>query len=286
MSDCGRHAVTVIVFIGSVFSPYYAWSGRRDPGNHVAVNVALYGAGGRWAMTERGRRQARQGTHGFDVGRSGVRLDGDSVVVTVDERCAPIPRRVKGRIVLTPAATSPAIFAIDRAAEHLWRPIAPAAPISVEMEAPALSWRGVGYVDMNWGVRPLEDTFLFWDWMRVDLGDGRSAVLYDTTEREGPGRRLALLSRADGTIEEIEAPDHHPLPRTFWRMRRGAWSEGGPPVVRRTLEDSPFYVRTELTARIMGAPRTAIQESLDLTRFRSPVVKAMLPFRMPRLPFG
>ena len=50
LSDDGRHGLTVIAFIGSVFSPYYALARRRgagDPLDHCALNVALYGAGGR-----------------------------------------------------------------------------------------------------------------------------------------------------------------------------------------------------------------------------------------------
>ena len=60
LSDDGRHGLTIIGFVGSVFSPYYALARRRggaDPANHCALNVALYGDGGhRWSMTERGRR--------------------------------------------------------------------------------------------------------------------------------------------------------------------------------------------------------------------------------------
>ena len=43
ISDDGQHGLTIIAFIGSVFSPYYAWAGRRDPLDHCAFNVALYG---------------------------------------------------------------------------------------------------------------------------------------------------------------------------------------------------------------------------------------------------
>ena len=49
LSDDGQHGLTIIAFIGSVFSPYYAWARRRgpaDPLNHCALNVALYGTGG------------------------------------------------------------------------------------------------------------------------------------------------------------------------------------------------------------------------------------------------
>jgi carotenoid 1,2-hydratase len=56
LSDCGQYGLSVIAFVGSVFSPYYHWAGRRDPDDHVCINVALYRPGGnRWSMTERGR---------------------------------------------------------------------------------------------------------------------------------------------------------------------------------------------------------------------------------------
>ena len=48
-----RFGLTIIAFIGSVFSPYYAWAGRADPENHLCLNVCLYGPKARWAMTER-----------------------------------------------------------------------------------------------------------------------------------------------------------------------------------------------------------------------------------------
>ena len=47
----GVRLLPIIAFIGSVFSPYYAWSGRTDPYNHCAINLALYGPrSSRWAM--------------------------------------------------------------------------------------------------------------------------------------------------------------------------------------------------------------------------------------------
>ena len=44
VSDDGEHALTLIAFIGSVFSPYYARALRRGPAaaeNHVSMNVAF-----------------------------------------------------------------------------------------------------------------------------------------------------------------------------------------------------------------------------------------------------
>ncbi len=234
-------------------------------------------------MTERTRRDAAQSATGFSVRASAIeQLSDGRIRIEVDERGAPIPRKVKGEIILSPSAIARTAYPIDRAGDHLWRPIAPSAGVSVKMSAPDLSWEGTGYLDMNWGMRPLENTFAHWDWMRVDLGEGRSAVFYDTEELAGGGRQLALLCESDGSAAPMAAPARHRLPRTFWRVARQGWSDGKGPTVRRTLEDTPFYVRTELDVDILGARRTAIQETLSLRRFRSTVVQLMLPFRMPR----
>ena len=80
LSDDGRHGFTLIAFIGSVFSPYYARARRRasaDPLNHCAVNVALYGSGaGYWAMTERGRAAVRRDRSRLVIGPSSIRTIG------------------------------------------------------------------------------------------------------------------------------------------------------------------------------------------------------------------
>jgi carotenoid 1,2-hydratase len=48
------------------------------------------------------------------------------------------------------------------------------------------------------------------------------------------------------------------------------------------LEDTPFYARDLLHGYYDGEPADIVHESLSLNRLRSPVVRAMLPFRMPR----
>ena len=90
----------MIAFIGSVFSPYYAWSGRTDPENHAALNVALYGRPNRWTMTERPRRAVyRDRTH-FQLGQSLLAWNGGDLTVDIRERGAPIPFPVEGRVRL------------------------------------------------------------------------------------------------------------------------------------------------------------------------------------------
>ena len=51
----------------------------------------------------------------------------------------------------------------------------------------------------------------------------------------------------------------------------------------RTLEDTPFYARSLIEmADGRGQRVPAVHETLDVPRLVSPLVQAMLPFRMPR----
>ena len=50
----------------------------------------------------------------------------------------------------------------------------------------------------------------------------------------------------------------------------------------RTFEDTPFYSRSLVAHTVFGEPVESMHESLSLDRFANPVVRLMLPFRMPR----
>lgn len=285
LSDDGLYGITLIAFTGSVFSPYYAWSGRRDPDNHCALNVALYGRSGhRWAMTERGRKAVERGAWSFRVGPSALSWDGDALTVSIDEVTVPIPRRIRGVVRLHPRAITGRRFELDPAGRHRWWPISPCSRIEVELERPALSWSGSGYFDTNDGDEPLEAGFRYWNWSRASFGDAeRAALLYDVIDKQGQRRNLALRADASGRIEEAEPPAEVALPRTLWLMKRVTRADdGGGASVRSTLEDSPFYARSLLRARLFGEEGPAMHESLSLQRFDTQIVKQMLPYRMPR----
>lgn len=283
-SDDGRHALTVIAFVGSVFSPYYAWSGRRDPLNHCAINVALYGQRPRrWAMTERKRSAVSASPDAFQVGASSVAWQGDSLVITVRERGAPVPRAIRGTIRVHPVLCPQSVFDLDTARRHQWQPIAPVARVTVAFSEPALSWQGAGYLDANWANESLEAGFADWTWSRAHTESG-ATVLYETRERGGGRAEMALRFRPDGGIESEALPTSHGLPGTLWRVpRRVRADAGASPKLLETLEDAPFYNRSRVGARLFGEPVEAFHESLDLDRFAAPWVRVLLPFRMPRL---
>lgn len=282
LSDDGRFGLTIIAFIGSVFSPYYAWSGRQEPENHCAINVALYGPRGRWAMTERQSAALTRNASTLSIGPSTISWDGSALTIEIDEIGAPLPRRIRGRVRVEPSATTETGFELDPDGRHVWWPIAPVSHVIVSLDQPSLSWSGHGYVDTNAGSEPLEEGFLCWDWSRADTDFG-ATILYDATLPDGSTRSLALGFDRNGTFDEFDPPSRVKLPGTLWRIKRSTRSDDGiPATVVKTLEDTPFYARSLVNARLAGANVTAFHESLDLRRFSRNWVRVLLPFRMPR----
>lgn len=290
LSEDGASALTCIAFVGSVFSPYYAWSRQRAQGRSVApeqfcaLNLALYErTGSIWTMTERGASAVQRSDNRLAIGPSALTWHNDALTIEVCEVSAPWPRRVAGRIRMTPSALGETAYRLDRDGLHHWRPVAPSGPVEVEFDRPRLRWRGTAYCDSNWGTVPLAETFARWHWSRVPLPDG-AAVLYDITPRSGPRVELGLRFGFDSKAEALPLPRTASLTRSAWRIERQTRSEGGAHVLQR-LEDGPFYARSLVECELDGAPRVAVHETLDLDRFQRAWVRMLLPFRMPRAYF-
>ena len=284
LSDDGQNGITIIAFIGSVFSPYYAFArrnGAADPLNHCAVNVAVYRKKGhRWAMTERPRGAVSRTTDSFVVGPSRLSWDGGSLIIHVDEITVPIAGRLRGTVRVVPSAITQRTFLLNEDGNHCWWPIAPCARVQVALDHPHLRWQGDGYFDMNCGEAPLEQGFVDWQWARGTVRDG-TAILYEARRRNGSRVDLAVSFDQQGRMRTFEPPPEVTLKKTGWRVSRSVRSEGQAAVVQ-TLEDAPFYARSIVSAKLLGEPVALMHESLSLDRFKAPVVQAMLPFRMPR----
>jgi len=287
LSDDGRHGLTVIAFIGNVFSPWYARARRRgdaEAADHCALNVALYGAGRkRWALTERGRDALERDRTHLRLGPSLLWWTGDALVIEVEEITVPLPSRIRGRITVRPAALTEHGVALDAAGRHRWWPVAPLARVEVAMRAPRLAWSGDGYLDCNAGDEPLERGFRAWSWSRGTL-DGGAVILYDAERRDGSREPLGLRADRRGRLQPFEPPPPVRLAATpVWRFPRETRSEDPAHArVGRTLEDTPFYARSVLHTRLLGSEVRAVHESLSLERFDRAWVQALLPFRLPR----
>ncbi|SFL52202.1 carotenoid 1,2-hydratase [Methylorubrum salsuginis] len=282
LSEDGRHGLTVIAFIGSVFSPYYFLNAKQDPFNHCAVNVVLYGADKRFTMTERNARSLSRDATSIAIGPSSLDWDGSVLTIRLDERGAPIPRRLRGTVRVRPRGITAQPFTLDSHGLHRWWPMAPSCEVEAAFTAPELGWRGNGYFDTNDGDGRLEDSFADWTWCRASLKRG-SAILYDVRRKDGSGQNLTLRFDADGSRRDMRPPLAAELPKTrFWKMPRPTRSDDGRASVVETFEDTPFYARSLLASTLDGEAVRPVHESLSLGRFRNPAVQFMLPFRMPR----
>jgi carotenoid 1,2-hydratase len=280
ISDDQSYGFSLIWFVGSVFSPYYHWAGHRSPENHVAVNVALYGRGAaRWTMTERKAAALERSRTHFSVGPSGMAWTGQSLVMDVNEIAAPLPRRVRGQIRLTPIAWNERRFTIDSRGRHGWMPIAPMARVECAFHDPAMNWSGHGYWDTNAGDEPVAKGFKSWDWSRADQ-NGHCIALYDAIGLDGTTQQIATRFSQQGS-EDFAPPPRIALPRTSWSIKRQTQADG-PVQLTKTLENTPFYARSLLQTTLAGKPALAMHETLDVGRFDTPIVRMMLPFRMPR----
>ncbi|MFK7754649.1 MAG: carotenoid 1,2-hydratase [Sedimentitalea sp.] len=284
MSDDGTKAVSVIGFIGSVFSPWYKWSGRKSPQNHCCINVATYGAGGRFTMTDRGTPALRQSRDELTVGPSSMRWEGDKLVIDINEIGAPpMITRVRGQITLTPTAVTGVELPLTQNGSHIWRPFAPTARISVELDAPGWQWDGHGYFDANFGTRALEQDFDYWTWGRYPTPAGGSLCFYDATRRDGTALEAAIAFDPDGTARHVPAPPSTKMARSLWQVRRETRADPGTtPRQVKAMLDAPFYCRAAVETVIDGQTLTGVHEALDLDRFASPLLKPMLAVRVPR----
>ena len=92
---------------------------------------------------------------------------------------------------------------------------------------------------------------------------------------------LALRFMPDGRVLPFEAPAQKPLPPTGWRIARRMRSQG-PVQVLQQLEDTPFYQRSVLRSRLLDEDVTSFHETLNVPRLVNPIVRTLLPWRMPR----
>jgi len=234
-------------------------------------------------MTERGRQSMQRDARQFTIGPSSLQWRGDHLEIDICEVGMPLPLPVRGKVRVDPASLSTFSVPLDDGARHRWGPLAACARVDVEMQHPAMRWRGHAYLDSNEGDEPISEPFREWDWSRALLSDGSAAVIYDVQQKQGEDRLLGLRFTPDGRIDEFTPPPRQALELTGWRIARRMRSEGSAPVrVIDMLEDTPFYERSVLKSRLFGEDVISVHETLNVPRLVSPIVQRMLPFRMPR----
>lgn len=292
LSDDGLYGFSIIAFVGSVFSPYYAWANKSKPAladDYCAINVALYTPTKKyWTMTERGQNAIERTAHQFTIGPSHLRWENGALTIQIDERVPLLGNKVQGSIKVFPEQLFNQVVELDDLGKHRWGPIAPSARVEVNFTNPTLQWHGNAYFDSNEGDEAISKPFSEWDWSRAHLKDGSTAVIYDVRQKNGCERIIASKFNPDGTIESFIPPERVLLNKTGWRIDRNMRSEeheGKPSVtLLNTFEDTPFYARSMLQSRLLGEEVISMHETLNVKRLESNIVQFMLPWRMPRNP--
>ena len=204
LSDDGQHGMTMIAFIGSVFSPYYAFARRS-------------GAGRSARPLRHQRRALRPGRQPLGDDRAAARRRPAARPDAFADRAEPTcvgrrrarhaRRRDHGADALARSAAPSASFPTGRSrsrssrwtkaaiiAGGRWRP---ARGSRSTLERPRLRWRATGYFDMNRGDEPLEGGFADWQWCaRRNCSDG-AAILYEAQRRDGSRVDLAMSLRSE-----------------------------------------------------------------------------------------
>lgn len=257
-----------------------------DPLDHCAINLHLRGPDGElWVFTEHPRAAVTRTSDDMTLGGTTLERRGGELIVRFDERTRPffqrMPRRIAGEIRLT--ATAPLFdhpVTLDAAGRHTWWPIAPLARAEVRLDRPALAFSGPAYHDANAGAEGLEDGFARWTWSRTTTAD-RTAVLYDTQDRDGRCHQQGFLFTPDGQSAPYAASQAITLPRAPWGIDRATRAEPGATArVRETLIAAPFYARSIIETTLAGHPAIGVHEALDCDRFAAPWVRFLLPWRI------
>jgi carotenoid 1,2-hydratase len=234
-------------------------------------------------MTERGKRHIQRKADAYVIGPSALHWDGNALIIDIHEVAVPLPRPVHGRVRVIPQGLSNFVTSLDALGKHRWGPIAPCARIEVEMQAPAVRWKGHAYLDSNEGDEPIDQPFTEWDWSRSTLADGSCAVVYDVQPKQGERRVIAQRFSSSGQSSAFDAPQRVALPRSTWWIKRGIRTEQtGTASLLHSMEDTPFYARALVQTALCGERVTAVHETLNLPRLTSLPVQLMLPWRMPR----
>jgi len=247
------------------------------------MNVATYGAGGRFAMTDRGRSALQATGDTLRIGPSSMQWTGSELVIDIDEISSPpLISRMRGRVTLTPSAITQKELPLTDDGAHIWRPFAPVSRIRVDLEAKGWQFEGHGYFDANFGSRPLEQDFSYWTWGRYPTTEG-ATCFYDATRRDGSTLEAAVAFDKNGTAATISAPERTPFKRTLWALRRETRADAGTtPRQVKSMLDAPFYSRSVVETQISGEKVQGVHEALDLNRYANPFLKPMLAVRVPR----
>ena len=202
-----QHGLTIIAFIGSVFSPYYAWrgAGAGRSARTIARSTSRSTASGseRWAMTERGPRRPGARRDALSaVGPSALSWDGAWPRRSASTRSPfPFPASRPGHgPPRSNALTRPDRSCSMRRGVTAGGRLRPSARVQVALDQPrTCAGSGDGYFDMQQRRRAARKWLLVLDMVARRLRDGAAVLVRGAAARREP-LDLALALTADGSL--------------------------------------------------------------------------------------
>lgn len=312
ISSDGRTAVVFIWFAGLPFSPDALTNHERGRSSraldHVAMFTAVYVDGKQIAYALN-----RHDKSTFEAERDALRVrvgpnvlepsSGNGFTARIDAPMLFGGGRLVGEFELLPVVTADGVFPEGGTElDHLWNPLAPACSVSGSLrltgrdgsEGWSTAFEGVGYLDHNYGRRPLTEGIRRWSWGRAHLGD-TTLVFYQNEPMDGLVE--AVLGVVDSG-ENVPCSDVR-FTTSEWRrrilcprfpdvMRVEGMREGAPVRMearRRHIVDwGPFYMRflSDVTANVGGRELSGfgITEYLDPRGLRARWLRPLIKTRI------
>lgn len=313
ISTDGRNAFVFIWFAGLPFSPDALTNHERgrpaSARDHVAMFTAVYVDGKQiaYALNRHAESEFAASREGLRVrvGQSSlVQRDGGELVAFVDAPMLFGGGRLSGDLRVCPAGPDGGgIGEVAGDADHVWNPLVPSCSVAGSLrltggdgsEKWSSEFEGRGYLDHNYGRRPLTEGIRRWHWGRAHLGD-TTIVYYHTEPTSGPDE--SVLAVIDDSPIGVNCSDVR-FSATDWRRRvlcprfpnkveirglRGSERVTFTARRRHVVDWGPFYMRflCDVTAMIGGRELTgtAITEYLDPRGLRARWLRPLIKTRI------
>lgn len=233
ISADGRTAFVFIWFAGLPFSPDALTNHERgrpaSARDHVAMFTAVYVDGKQiaYALNRHPEAEFAASREGLSVrvGPNTLGRDEDGAISAVVD--APMlfgGGRLSGDLRVCPSGTDGGgIREVEGKSDHVWNPLNPSCSVAGTLrlagadgsEKWSTEFEGRGYVDHNYGRRPLTEGIRRWHWGRAHLGD--TTIVYYHTEPTS-GSDESVLAVIDGSGAPADCSDVR-FEATDWRRR-------------------------------------------------------------------
>jgi carotenoid 1,2-hydratase len=327
-SDNGDWVITVIYFVGIPMSPYYIneyLAGKECLAtNHTGIVVSVYHRGKRVGYsfihgdsTQLSYVQKANHTYTLNIGLSQLTFDDNEYNLNIDTSSETWEHQsLQCKFSFKPNYSLPEKSVNSNApttngeSAHTWVLVAPDCNVEGEIhlteynsEVMKIPFRGRGYHDHNFGLRPLHKDWNEWYWGRIYMGN-ISVIFYITPQsklnklpntenvqtiivcQDGQSEIYSITSSTfDKVSVNLFGLKHYKKLRLKGRAENGKQIELE--IISNTImESAPFYMRSRITCLIKSddspnANNFGVMELYSPQKLLNPLFRSMVrtPFR-------